>query len=207
MDTELSYYERASRNFFARRWHQNIATLVRRLMPQGYESMKHLDVGCGDGFTIRMIRPQGAITGVDTDSIMLRHAKARGIKIVNADIRNLSMFDDHSFDLITCLDVLEHVEHPTLALAETYRVLKKRGFFILTTPNVNLSFRLIWWMWTRVGMGKFWQTCPHVHVYNLWNSTETGLSLVERFRDVGFKPERTTLTNWNMIAGIRAIKL
>lgn len=204
---ELSYYDRASRNFFAREWHQNIATLVRRLLPQNYDSLKHLDIGCGDGFTIRMIKPQGMITGVDVDPVMLRYAAARGIQTVNSDIRNIPMLDDNSFDLITCLDVLEHVEHPTLALAEAYRILRRDGFFILTTPNVTLTFRLLWWMWTNMGMGKYWKSCPHVHTYNLGKTTKTGLSLIECFRDVGFKPEQTLLTNWGMTAGLRAVKL
>lgn len=176
-------------------------------MPEGYESLEHLDIGCGDGVTIRMIKPRGSITGVDVDDEMLHHAKEREIKTVKADAQDMPMFSDNSFDLITCLDTLEHLEHPTLALAEIFRILRRKGFFILTTPNVNLSFRFIWWLWTSAGMGEFWERSPHVHTYNLWNPTETGMSLVERFRDVGFRPERTMLTNWGMIAGIRAIKL
>ena len=204
---EGSYYERALQNFFARRWHRNIATIVQKLMPRGYESMKHLDIGCADGISIRMIKPEGHITGVDVDPVMLKHAEERGIQVVQADARDMHMFSDNSFDLITCLDTLEHIEHPTLALAEACRVLNHRGFFIVTTPNVNIAFRFIWWIWTHAGMGEYWETCPHVHAYNLWNPTETGMSLIERFRDVGLKPERTMLTNWKMIAGVRAIKL
>jgi len=202
-----SYYERALENFFARRWHEQIASMVTRLMPRGHESIRHLDIGCGDGVTIRMIKPEGEVMGVDLDGEMLRHAKARGINAIKADAQDLSMFEDNAFDLVTLLDTLEHIEHPTIALSEAFRVLKRRGFLIVTTPNASLMFRIIWYLWTRLGMGTYWETCPHVRTYSLWKPTHSGTSLVDLLRDVGFKPERTMLTNWNMSAGVRAVKL
>jgi ubiquinone/menaquinone biosynthesis C-methylase UbiE len=109
---------------------------------------------------------------------------------------------------VTCLDVLEHLNHPTLALSEVFRVLRRRGFLVITSPNVTLLFQLIWWAWTRFGMGKHWESnSPHILTYNLWNQTKFGMSLIERLRDIGFKPERTAMTNWKMMAGVRAVKI
>ncbi|MEM4474678.1 MAG: methyltransferase domain-containing protein, partial [Candidatus Bathyarchaeia archaeon] len=45
-------------------------------------------------------------------------------------------FADNSFDVCTMLDVIEHLENPDHAIKEAYRVLKRGGFLILTTPNL-----------------------------------------------------------------------
>ncbi len=204
---EESYYQKAIRHPIAGRWHRNLMEMVKTLLPSGWKNMKQLDLGCGDGFTLRMVRPDGVVYGVDLDPEMLEHARSRGIVAVKASVEDLSVFDDNSFDLVTCLETLEHLEHPTLALAESYRVLRRKGFLVLTTPNVNFLFRTIWALWTRFGMGKFWHRSPHLFEYNLWNSTSFGLSLIERLRDVGFRPEKTAKANFGMVAGVRAVKL
>jgi len=202
-----SYYEKALRHPVAGRWHRNLVKLVRALLPSGWESMKHLDLGCGDGLTLRMIKPEGEVLGVDLDPEMLEQAKTRGITAIKGNVEDLSILPDNSFELVTCFETLEHLEHPTLALTESYRVLKRRGFFVITTPNVNLVFRIIWALWARFGMGKFWERSPHLFEYNLWNSTRFGLSLIERLRDVGFRPEKTAKANFGLVAGVRAVKL
>ncbi len=49
------------------------------------------------------------------------------------DVQNLT-FPDHSFDVCTSLDVLEHVPDDKKAFSEIYRVLKPGGYFVLTVP-------------------------------------------------------------------------
>jgi len=205
--SERSYYEKALEHPVAGIWHREIFKMVKGLMPKNSERMRHLDIGCGDGVSIRMVKPEGEIIGIDVDEGMLKYARQRRIITHLANAEDLSMFDDETFDLATCLDTLEHLDHPTLALSEAYRVLRKRGFLIVTTPNVTILFKLVWWMWTNLGMGQFWKSSPHVLKYNLWNPTESGMSLVERLRDIGFKPEKTAQTNWGMVAGVRAVRL
>jgi hypothetical protein len=46
----------------------------------------------------------------------------------------------------------------------------------------------------------------HVHEYNLWKPTETGMSRIDRLREVGLKPERIAVTNFVMLVGVRAVK-
>lgn len=46
-------------------------------------------------------------------------------------------YDDSLFDLVICLEVLEHVSNPFAAIQELYRVLKPNGTIILTTPFFN----------------------------------------------------------------------
>jgi len=84
-------------------------------MPTDYEKMRHLDIGCGDGVTIRMIKPEGEMMGIDINEEMIKHARQKGITAHIANAEDLSMFGDETFDLVTCLDALEHLQHPTLA--------------------------------------------------------------------------------------------
>lgn len=199
-----SYYERAMRHPISSRWHKNCVELVKALMPS-LPHEKHLDVGCGDGVRIRLVKPEGEIIGVDLDEGMLEAAGKRGITAFRESAESLH-FPDESFDLVTAIEVFEHLEHPVLAFAEIYRVLKPRGFFVCITPNESFLFEAIWKVWTNFGMGRFWKS-KHVHDYALWGHTRTGLSLVDYLRDAGFRPEKTASTNYGMIVGVRSVKV
>ena len=48
-------------------------------------------------------------------------------------------FDDNTFDVLICSEVLEHLENPEIAINEFYRVLKPGGLAIITTPNKGLG--------------------------------------------------------------------
>jgi 2-polyprenyl-6-hydroxyphenyl methylase/3-demethylubiquinone-9 3-methyltransferase len=199
-----SYYERAMRHPISSGWHRNCVGLVKSLMPRG-SCEKHLDVGCGDGVRIRLVKPEGEIVGVDVDEGMLEEARKRGIRTFCESAEALH-FPDESFDVVTAIEVFEHVQHPVLAFAEIHRVLKSHGFFVCVTPSNSLLFKLVWNLWTNAGMGRFWKE-KHVHDYALWGHTKTGLSLVDYLRDAGFRPEKTASANYGMVVGVRSLKV
>jgi SAM-dependent methyltransferase len=66
------------------------------------------------------------------------------VKVKVADLNNEGLpFPDASFDLITCTEVIEHLEHYRSTLREMYRVLKPGGTLVLSTPNIlNLKSRI-----------------------------------------------------------------
>lgn len=180
--------------------------MIRSLMPiRDLTKLKHLDIGCGDGYRIRLVKPVGEIVGIDLDENMVAQARKRGVTAYVGDAEDLH-FPDESFDLVTSIEVLEHVPHPTVALAEAYRVLKRGGFFICVTPNASFLFSVIWKLWTARGLGRIWRD-KHIHEYKLWGRTKSGVSLVDRLRDVGFKPEKTASTNLGMVNGVRCVKI
>ena len=51
-----------------------------------------------------------------------------------ADVEELSVLDDASVDGVICIEVLEHVRHPHLAVQELYRIIKPGGVFVGSTP-------------------------------------------------------------------------
>jgi 2-polyprenyl-6-hydroxyphenyl methylase / 3-demethylubiquinone-9 3-methyltransferase len=105
------------------------------------EELQALDVGCGGGYlTEELTRLGSSVTGVDPSSASIAaaqaHAKSNGLDLVYQVARAESLpFPDGSFDLVTCCDVLEHVDDLNLALAEIARVLKPGGIFLYDTIN------------------------------------------------------------------------
>lgn len=90
-----------------------------------------LDVGCGTGIVARtaagVVGPAGAVRGVDINPDMLATARrvaadtAGTITFRQADAADLP-FDDATFDVVVCQEVLQFVEDPTAALSEMQRV-------------------------------------------------------------------------------------
>jgi len=199
-----SYYERSLKTRVGRMWHDAVTKMIKALM-DGIKSDSHLDIGCNDGVRIRIVKSKGRILGIDIDREALSFAKKRKIEVCLMSAEKLA-FADNSFELVTMIESLEHLEHPTLALYEASRVLKKGGFFIIVVPNDNLLFRIIWWFWTKFGLGSHWKE-KHLFKYSLWSHTKHGLSLIDRLINIGLIPERTESTNLNMVVGVRAIKL
>jgi 2-polyprenyl-3-methyl-5-hydroxy-6-metoxy-1,4-benzoquinol methylase len=111
---------------------------------------KLLDIGCGYGYFLKLASAFGFETyGIDIS----QHAIKQARKVVNAkffcsDIQDILPFAANFFDIITMFDVIEHLEKPYSALQQIHRVLKPRGIFIITTPNMNSL--------SRRTMGKKW---------------------------------------------------
>jgi len=201
-----SYYERALRHPLSSIWHDGVIGMIRELLPDGVRDLSpHLDLGTGDGVRIRMIKPEGRIAAVEPDPAMAAHARKRGIVVRQTSAERLP-FRDRSFRLVTCLEMLEHVEHPVLVLTEAFRVLKPRGFFLCVVPNETLLFNIIWKAWTNFGMGRFWHE-KHLHEYNLWKHTKGTPSLIDMLESVGFIPEKVATANMGMVVGVRSIKI
>ena len=99
-----------------------------------------LDIGCGDGnFTMLMAKTCGAkdVYGVDISEKGVEMARKNGIKAFKVDVDEERLpFDDNYFDLVTALEVIEHLFDPDHFLEEVYRVLKPNGVFVLSTPNL-----------------------------------------------------------------------
>ena len=102
-----------------------------------------LDVGCGGGFMAEALALRTAkVAGLDPSSQAIRaaqaHALANGLAIDYQTGRAEQLpFDDHSFDFVVCVDVLEHVDDLKQATSEMARVLKPGGLFLFDTINRN----------------------------------------------------------------------
>lgn len=94
-----------------------------------------LDVGCGTGGNFDFLSRYGKVEGCDYSEEAVHFCRLRGITSVReASIYHLP-YPDASFDLVTCLDVLEHLRLDLPALRELERVLKPGGHLLLTIPG------------------------------------------------------------------------
>ncbi len=98
-----------------------------------------LDMGCGAGLLSEpLARMGGAVTGVDAApeniSVARQHAAQSGLAI---DYRagEFDAVEGEQFDLITCLEVIEHVADPGRFVADLAALLAPGGMLILSTPN------------------------------------------------------------------------
>jgi|SRR3989344_731336 len=116
-----------------------IDNFYRRLLQtiKPIRARKILDVGCGEGFTlvkIKQARIGEIYEGIDNSSAALKLGKKLypKLNINKGDIYNLP-YNDASFDLVICTEVLEHLEHPEKAVKELARVAKK--YIVISVPN------------------------------------------------------------------------
>jgi SAM-dependent methyltransferase len=98
-----------------------------------------LDAGCGTGYTARELARFGEVSAFDTAPQAVAYAAARRLAVKQGEVTAIP-YADGEFDLVTALDVLEHVEDDRQALAELLRVLKPGGILILTVP----AYQFLW---------------------------------------------------------------
>ena len=100
-----------------------------------------LDLGCAGGFMAEAIADRGArVTGIDPAAAAIAaaraHAEATGRDIrYDVGVGEALPYGDGSFDVVVCVDVLEHVSDLGQVLREVARVLKPGGLFCYDTIN------------------------------------------------------------------------
>ncbi len=107
-------------------------------------ALRMVDVGCGGGILTEALAKTGAeVTGVDLSELSLevarRHASEHGLTIdyryQNAE--QLAQEQPGSFDVVACMEMLEHVPDPAQVIAACARALKPGGRAIFSTINRN----------------------------------------------------------------------
>ncbi len=97
-----------------------------------------LDVGCGAGLmTEALARMGAAVTGIDAAAenvaVASAHAKAQGLDVCYA-CADVAAFEGQ-YDLVTSMEVIEHVAEPAQFVASLSSRLAPGGLMILSTPN------------------------------------------------------------------------
>jgi 2-polyprenyl-3-methyl-5-hydroxy-6-metoxy-1,4-benzoquinol methylase len=99
-----------------------------------------LDLGCGTGAFIQQVKEKfKQITGTDADVRSVSRCSERFKGEAKISLRQMTAETIETlhttFDAVTCLDVLEHLDDPELALAKIHALLKPNGQLIVTMPN------------------------------------------------------------------------
>jgi len=97
-------------------------------------NLRILDLACACGANLDYFSKYGKIIGIDISSESLKFSKMNGSSLlVQGDAHNLP-FDNNSFDLALGIDCLEHFKNDTEVIGQVYRLLKREGRFVVTTP-------------------------------------------------------------------------
>lgn len=102
-----------------------------------------LDIGCGTGKNIEALSRLGTVWGIDNSKVAVDYCvnkrKLRKIYLADAQITN---FHNGKFDIVTMLDVLEHLDDK-ITIKEIRRILKPKGLLVLTVP----ASQRLWSQW------------------------------------------------------------
>jgi SAM-dependent methyltransferase len=142
-----------------------------------------LDVGCGTGANLEMLSDFGEAEGVDVSAEALSFCQARGLTQVKQGEAEALPYNTESFDLVTGLDVVEHLDDDLAGLKEMQRVLRGDGRALLFVP----AFMFLWGVQDDVS--------NHRRRYTLKE-----LKCV--VREAGFEIERATYVNITFFAPI-----
>jgi SAM-dependent methyltransferase len=99
-----------------------------------------LDAGCGSGRTLEELERYGQVHGIELSPEAAEVARARGSGEVRVGRLEELPWDDATFDLITCLDVIEHTPDDRVTLRELRRVSKPGGWLLVTVP----AYQALW---------------------------------------------------------------
>jgi len=146
-----------------------------------------LDVGCGTGANLKMLGAHGAVSGVDISPQALEFCRQRGLATVKFGAAESLPYPDESFDLVTALDVIEHLDDDLAGLKEAARVMRPGGRVLLFVP----AFMFLWGVQDDVS--------NHRRRYDR-------AELVEKVRASGFEIEQVSYANFTFFLPVLAVR-
>lgn len=152
-----------------------------------HSALRILDVGCGTGANLEMLSEFGEAEGVDVSDEALTFCKSKGLKVHKGLAEELP-FEDEEFDVVTGLDVIEHLDDDIAGLREMRRVTKEGGYALVFVP----AFMWLWGVQDDVSNHRIRYTRKQI---------------VERMEKAGYTVERATYANLTFFAPIFAGRL
>ncbi len=157
-------------------------------------SLKWLDVGCGTGMLVEIANKLGhQAIGIDPSVALIEKGVEKGRTVFCATLENYSPIDE-LFDVISLIDVIEHVDDPLLLIRLANQHLKPGGLVLLSTPDSSSLF-------ARALKSRWW----HVRVAHIgyFNKKTLQMTLEEN----GFVPLKWFRPNWYFESAYFAARL
>jgi len=149
-------------------------------------SLSVLEIGCGDGFWLSILRELGfsCLVGLDPSNVFVQRARMKGLDVRVGDIYHLK--GEQQYEVILLINVLEHLPEVEQALQQVHRILRPAGILYLSVPVCD-SLLLRFNRWLR-GNDKLtqarWQDPTHLQVFSR-------REMVELLQRQGFRAEKT----------------
>jgi ubiquinone biosynthesis O-methyltransferase len=135
-----------------KRWMESFRPELVWRLAGDVEGKKVLDIGCQYGVFSFFLAEKGAeVTGMDISQRWIARCQReasmkyddKSFDFLAGDAQELP-FEDGSFDVVVCSEVIEHVDHPGNVLSEINRVLVPGGVLVLSTPNTKSYYVKLW---------------------------------------------------------------
>ena len=201
--------------------HEAIHETVARVL--GAQSARGLllDVPAGEGaLAARLQRAGFAVRCCDLYPQIFR---LPGVEIKGGDLSATLPYADASFDFITCVEGLEHIENPQQAVREFARLLRAGGQLVVTVPNIlNIEERIKWLLHgytshfkpisrealarVRTELGTMEEMALHINPISYaelrYTLEKYGFEIAQLYRD---KPKAHLWLYWPLVALIRLL--
>lgn len=115
-----------------------------------FNTKEIIDIGCGGGIlTESMVTGDNHVSGLDASvdaiSIAREHADTNGtmINYIHSTVEDLVDTDNKQYDIVTCMEMLEHVPDPDSIISSIAKLTKTGGIFFASTLNRNIRSYLL----------------------------------------------------------------
>lgn len=147
-----------------------------------------LDLGCGDGSLLALLREELGIQGygIEINDVGVLACAQKGVNVIQQNLEDgLRLFEDHSFDMAILSQTLQTIHHTAAILRETVRVAREA---IVSFPNFGYWPHRLEVLRGRMPVSKSlpyqWHNTPNVRVLTIRDfealAPEVGIEIIER---------------------------
>ena len=156
------------------------------------EDARILDVGCGDGFHLKLLKEYGGknwtLEGVDLDRRAVEMASKSGLRVHLGSVETLHL-PENSFDLALMIQTVEHLEKPFEVLSAVKNVLKPNGKLVIVTDNTDsLDFTIF--------KNDYWGGYHFPRHWNLFNRNSLGKLALKVGFEIADLTTQVSPVNW-----------
>ena len=151
------------------------------------KTQRILDVGCGTGANLKMLAAYGKAEGVDISPQAVDFCHERGLDSVKLGAIEQLPYESDSFELVTALDVIEHLDDDIAGLREMRRVLRPDGRILVFVP----AFMFLWGVQDDVSNHRRRYTLP---------------SLLKAIEEAGFSVEWSSYANISFFLPVLVVR-